>query len=61
MEDWLVKRIVGSDMRGVRLRGRPRTRWMHGVKRVLNERGMSVEQGMIIVCNRNEWRAVVNA
>ena len=25
-EDWLLKRIVGPDVRGVRLRGRPRTR-----------------------------------
>ena len=28
-------------MRGVRLRGRPRTGWMDGVKRVWNEREMS--------------------
>ena len=34
-EDQLVKRIVGSNVRGVRLRGRP---WMDGVKRALNER-----------------------
>ena len=37
-EDQLVKKIVGSD---VRLRGRPKTGWMEGMKRVLNERGMS--------------------
>ena len=59
-EDRLVKRIVGSDVRGVRLRGRPRTGWMDGVKRALNEREMSVEQGRMIVCDRSEWRAVVN-
>ena len=41
-EDRLVKRIVGSDVRGVRLRGRPRTGWMNGVRRALNERGRSV-------------------
>ena len=35
-EDWLTKRIVRSDVRSVRLRGRPRTEWMDHVKRVLN-------------------------
>ena len=33
---------------------------MDGVKRVLNERRMSVEQRRIIVHNKSEWRAVVN-
>ena len=44
-EDWLVKSTVGcdvKDVRRVRLRGRSRTGWMDGVKKVLNERGMSV-------------------
>ena len=36
----MVKIIVGSDVRGVRLRGRPRMGWMDGVKRALNERGI---------------------
>ena len=39
-EDWLVKRIVISDM--IRLRGRTQIKYMDGVKRMLNERGMSV-------------------
>ena len=30
-----------SDVRGVRLRGRPQMGWMDDVKRVLNERGKS--------------------
>ena len=34
---------------------------MDGVKRILNERGMSVKQGRMIVHDRSEWRAVVNA
>ena len=33
-EDWLVKRIVVSNVRGVRLNGRPQTGWMNGVKRI---------------------------
>ena len=32
-EDQLVKRIVGANVRGVRLRDRPGTGWMDGVKR----------------------------
>ena len=34
---------------------------MDSVKRVLNERGMCVKQGMIIVCDGGEWNAVMNA
>ena len=37
-EERLVKRIVESDVRGVRLRGRPRMRWMDSLKTELNER-----------------------
>ena len=33
---------------------------MDGVKRALNEGGMSVEQGRMIVQDISEWRAVVN-
>ena len=35
--------------------------WMDDVQRELNERGMSVQQGRMIVRYRSEWRAVVNA
>ena len=36
-EDQLVKGIVESDVRSVRLKGRPKTGWMDGVQRALNE------------------------
>ena len=55
------KKITRPDVRGVRPRGRPQIGWMDSVKRVLDPRGMSVEQGRVTVCDRNEWRAVVNA
>ena len=59
MEDRLVKRIVVSDVSGVRLTERPRTGWMDGVKRALNERVMSVEKGRMTLCmievNGNKW------
>ena len=58
--DQLVKRILGSDVRGVRLREKLRTGWMRGVKRALNGKRMTVEQGRMIVRHRSEWRAIVN-
>ncbi len=57
----LVKKINGSDVRGVRPRGRPQMGWLNSVKRALGARGMSVEQGRVVVRDRNEWRAIVNA
>ena len=57
----MVKRITRSDVRGVRLRGRPRMGCIDCVKRALDARGMSVEEGRVVVHDRNEWRAVVNA
>ena len=55
-----MKRVVRSNMKGVRLRGRPRTGWMNNVKRASNEKEMSVEQGRMIVHDRSESIAVVN-
>ncbi len=60
-EECLVKKVIRSDVRGVRPRGRPRMGWLDSVKRALGARGMSVEQGRVFVCDRNEWRAIVNA
>ena len=60
-EGCLVKNITTSDVRGVRPRGRPQTGWRDSVKRVLDPRGMSVEQGRVAVCDGNEWRALVKA
>ena len=34
---------------------------MGSVKRALNERGMFAEQGRMIVHDKSEWRAMVNA
>ncbi len=57
-EERLVKKINRSDVRGVRLKKRPRMGWMDSV---LDARGMSVEQGRVVAHDRDEWRAVVNA
>ncbi len=60
-EERLVKKVTRSDVRGVRPRGRPRMGWLDSVKRALGARRMSVEQGRVLVRDRNEWRAIVNA
>ena len=57
----LAKKMNGSDVSGVRLRGRPRMGWMNSVKRSLDARRMSVKQGRVVVRERDEWRAVINA
>ena len=56
----LVKKIVESEVRGVRLRGRPRMGWMDSVKRALYMRGLTVEQGRMTARDRNEWRRIVS-
>ena len=53
MEDQLVKSKVESDVRVVRLRGRPPTGWMEGVKRTLNESEMFGAR-MILHIDRSE-------
>ena len=60
-EECLVKGITRSDARSTRQRGRPCIVWMDSLKRVLDSRGMSMEQGKVTVHDRNEWRAVVNS
>ena len=60
-EGRMVKRITRSDARGGRPRGRPKMGWMEGVKRSLEERGVSVEQGRVRARDRKEWRKFVNA
>ena len=55
-------RPFGEENRSIqyeRLRGRQQTGWMDSVKRAVNGRGMSVEQGRMIVRDRSEWRALV--
>ncbi len=54
----LVKKITRSD---VRPRGRPPMGWLDSVKKPLGARGSSVEQERVLVRDRNEWRATVNA
>ncbi len=52
-EERLVKKTTRSDVKGVRPRGRPHMGWLDSVKRALGVRGMSVEQGRVLVRDRN--------
>ena len=60
-EGRMVKKILGSEVRGERTRGRPKYRWMDGIKKGLEARGLSVEQGRERARDRKEWRKLVNA
>lgn len=60
-EGRMLKRISGSGARGGRSRGRPKYGWMEGVKKSLEARGVSVEQGRVRARDRKEWRKFMNA
>ena len=59
-EGRMVKRITGSDVEGVGMRGRPEMGWMEGVRGSLGKRGVSVEEGRVKARDRREWRKFVN-
>ena len=59
-ESRCVKRVWKSEVTGRRPRGRPRMRWMDGVKRALNARGLTVADAVDRVGDRSEWRAIVS-
>ena len=49
-----------ADVRSVRRRwrGRPRKRWMNGVKEVLARKGLNIQEVKISMQDRNEWRNI---
>ena len=55
----IVKKVYKSKVDGVRRVGRPRRRWLDGVKDVLLGRGQSVQEAVHLARDRNEWRAFV--
>lgn len=60
MEDeHLVKKVMKARVDGRGMRGRPRFGWMDGVRRALNERGVSVEEAKECARDRSEWRVFV--
>ena len=58
-EERLVKRVWEAETKGKRPRGRPRRRWMDGVRKSLDARRLTVEQGVEKVGDREGWREIV--
>ena len=56
----MVTRVFIAEVSGGRVRGRPRLRWMDGVKVALGNRGMTVEAARQYAKDRNECRALVH-
>ena len=46
-------------MEGDRGRGRPRRRWMDGVKGCLSDRGLTIPEAKECIEDRREWRRIV--
>src|SRR5215469_2555281 len=57
-EDSLVGRVTVRSVEGNRGRGRPKRRWMDGVREALERRGINGD-GRELVGDRMEWRGVV--
>ena len=53
-----MKKIYRAEVEGNRRRGRPRRRWMDGVKG-LSDRGLTVPEAKECVKDRREWRRIV--
>ena len=49
-----------SGVQGRRGRGRPNSVWMDGVRKALNDIGLTLEQAKMTVHDRVEWREFVN-
>ena len=63
LKEWrgerLVKKIYRAELEGNRRRGRPRRRWMNGVKGCLSEKGLSIPEAKECVKDRRESRRIV--
>ena len=56
----MARRVLMAEVRGGRVRGRPRLGWMDGVKVALGNRGMTVKAARQCSKDRKEWRAMVH-
>ena len=57
----MAKKVMISDVDGNRCRGRPRLGWVEGVRMILGERGMSVEQGRLNTLDRRKWKFILRS
>ena len=56
----MARRVLMSEVSGGRVRGRPTSGSMDGVKVALGNRGMTVEAARQCAKNRKEWRPLVH-
>ena len=55
----IPKKVFKSEVAGNRGRGRPKGRWMDGVKELLSIKGLTIEDGKILALDRSRWRRLV--
>ena len=55
-QERIVKNVLGADIRGGRGVGRPRKRWLDGVKEIIEELGMTLEICEELAEDREGWR-----
>ena len=60
-EEGIRGRSRSPMLKGIRCRGGPRLGWMDDVRMALGERGMSLEQGRLIVLDRRRWELIVRS
>ena len=56
----MARRLLMAEVNGERARGKPRLRWMDGVKVAFGNRGMTVEAARPCAKYQKEWRALVH-
>ena len=56
----MARRVLMAEVCGGKVRGRPRSGWMDGVKVGLGNRGMTVEAAQQCAKDQKEWRALVH-
>ena len=61
MDDYrMARRVLMAEVSGGRVRTRPRSGWMDGVKVALGNRRMTVEAARQCTKEQKEWRALVH-
>ena len=56
----MARRVLMAEVGGGRVRRRPRSAWMDGVKVALGNRGMTVEAARQCAKDQKEWRVLVH-
>ena len=56
----MARRVLMAGASGGQVRGRPRLRWMDGMKVALGNKARTVDPGRQCARDRKEWRALVH-